>query len=120
MEPFLPWMAGALGLVALVLVVWVLRQVTGARASCFCPAGQWTPVIANFGTGMPRDFQVQVKPRAGGAVAGRFREYKYLWIIPQAAREGDLTPHALFHRDWINAVYRLEICPATDADVAIS
>lgn len=79
-----------------------------------CPAGKWTKIISNFGSGYPRDFHVTFTTDDGGPVAGRFIEKRCFWIFPQSPAEGPLTSPAVFHRNWINAIYSVSVRPRTD------
>lgn len=82
--------------------------------SVLCPAGRWTTVISNFGTGMPRTFTIAFTPRSGEEVSGTFEEKKYLWIFPQKPRTGNLVPLMRFNREWINGIYKVRVKPDTD------
>jgi len=76
-----------------------------------CPAGQWTTLVSNFGSGMPRTFTVRL---SGGPVAGEWIEKRHWWIFPQAPTTGALAPEMSFHRRWINAIYSIKIKPEHD------
>ena len=84
-----------------------------------CPRDQWTTIISNFGTGIPRIFTVTLTARDGGSVEGKYIEQKHLWIFPMAHREGNLEPRLTFRRDWINAIYTVKILPTSDVEVSI-
>ena len=79
-----------------------------------CPAGQWTVLISNFGSGYPRSFQVRLRSEAGGAVSGQYQEKRATWIFPNAPVTGALAPVLTFHRKWINAIYKVSIRPDQD------
>jgi hypothetical protein len=79
-----------------------------------CPAGRWTKIISNFGTGYPRWFSVRLETRDGSPIDGEFVEKRALWIFPQPAQSGRLAATMQFHRRWINAIYSVSVCPTAD------
>jgi hypothetical protein len=79
-----------------------------------CPAGRWTRIISNFGTGYPRRFIVQLATDDGSAVDGEFIEKRALWVFPQPPVNGRLAQSMQFRRHWINAVYSVSIRPTAD------
>ena len=79
-----------------------------------CPAGQWTVLISNFGSGYPRTFEVRLRGEAGGPVSGQYQEKRATWIFPNAPVTGALAPTLSFHRKWINAIYKVSIRPDQD------
>lgn len=81
------------------------------RKTVHCPAGEWTTIISNFGTGMPRTFRVRFEPVEGGAVSGAFEERRYFWIFPMRPETGSLVPLMEFRRHWINGIYKVLIRP---------
>lgn len=83
-----------------------------------CPAGEWTSLISNFGSGIPARFTITFEPVEGGKLGGSFRERRYFWIFPQAPREGPLAPRMIFDRYWINAIYKVEVFPRESGLVA--
>lgn len=111
--------AGALGLGLVAGAILLVVKGTLVKKHHSCPAGQWTTLISNFGTGYPQTFVARFTAPDGGPVTGRFREEKFLWIFPDKVREGDLAPEMRFDRDWINAIYRLKVRPETDLDAHV-
>ena len=79
-----------------------------------CPAGKWTTLISNFGTGMPKTFTVALISPEGEPVSGQFEEKKYTWIFPRKPVRGRLVPMMEFHREWINGIYSVRIKPDSD------
>lgn len=79
-----------------------------------CPAGKWTTLISNFGTGMPKTFTVAFSSRTGGDISGEFVEKKYTWIFPNSPVRGTLVPLMEFNREWINGIYIVKVKPDTD------
>ena len=79
-----------------------------------CPKGVWTTLIRNFASGMPADWEITFKPKNGGRVSGHFIEKRAWWILPQDPVQGRLKRKMAFHRNWINAVYSLRVCPDQD------
>ena len=79
-----------------------------------CPKGIWTTLISNFGTGMPKFFNITFTTNGDAAIDGEFIEKRALWIFPQAEVRGRLTPKMEFHRFWINAIYSVRVCPTVD------
>lgn len=112
--------SGVVALAIIAMVVWVL--VRGARSSSqvHCPANQWTVVVDNFGTGYAKTFNLYLHAEGGQPVQGMFRETRWLWIIKEAPLRGPLMPQMQFHRRWINAMYRVEICPTVPTTVQLS
>jgi len=76
-----------------------------------CPAGKWTSLISNFGTGMPKTFTIAFTPENGEDVSGEFEEKKYFWIFPGKTLHGPLVPLMEFQRDWINGIYKVRVKP---------
>lgn len=76
-----------------------------------CPAGQWTAIISNFGTGMAKTFNVRFIQETGGTVSGEYMEKQYLWIFPKPPLYGQLAQQMQFQRDWINGIYSVHIKP---------
>lgn len=64
---------------------------------------------------MPRTFQVTVE----GETSGEYIEKPYFWIFGQKPRTGRLTPQMIFHRKWINGIYRVKVKPDKDVKVVI-
>jgi hypothetical protein len=79
-----------------------------------CPKNQWTTLISNFGTGLPAQWNISFVAQSGGTIEGTYREKRYWWIFPQQAVTGQITEQMKFERYWINAIYSLKVCPATD------
>jgi hypothetical protein len=79
-----------------------------------CPAGTWTPIVKNFGSGYPRTFHVELASADGGPLRGEWKEKRFFWIFPQPAVFGSLAPALEFHRKWINAIYSVHIKPEED------
>lgn len=84
------------------------------RRSMKCPAGRWTTIISNFGTGMPKTFTVALSSDRGNEVSGEYEEKKYTWIFPNQPRRGPLAPVMKFQREWINGIYRVRVRPERD------
>lgn len=80
-----------------------------------CPAGKWTTIISNFGTGMPRTFTVAFTTSSGDDLTGEFEERKYFWIFPQKPVRGPLVPLMKFRRQWINGIYKVRVRPDSPA-----
>jgi hypothetical protein len=102
--------------VALVFLAPVVAVVVGGakvKATVECPAGEWTPIVKNFGTAMPRQIAVEIEGEDG--VAGRWREVRQRRIFRDVSVAGELNTSLAFHRRWIDWRYRIEIRP--DADV---
>jgi hypothetical protein len=117
MDPTIPLIAGAVGLVLIVgMIVWVVRGVSVAK-QVHCPAGEWTFVIRNYATGTSASFTLALTTRDGQPVSGTYRERKSLWIFPQAPTTGKLASTLHFHRDWINARYSVEFSPDSAVQV---
>jgi hypothetical protein len=76
-----------------------------------CPAGEWTTLISNFGSGYPKTFVVHLENADGKAIQGEYEEKRALWVFPQPAEKGQLVPQMRFHRKWINAIYKVRIRP---------
>jgi hypothetical protein len=76
-----------------------------------CPAGEWTTLVSNFGSGIPRTFTVRL---SGGPVSGAWMEKRHWWIFPQTPTVGELAPEMSFHRRWINAIYSIKVKPDHD------
>ncbi len=83
------------------------------KKKVLCPAGKWTTLISNFGTGMPKTFAVSFTSDHG-YIGGEFVEHKYLWIFPKTPVKGQLQPLMEFHREWINGIYSVKVKPETD------
>lgn len=83
-----------------------------------CPAGKFTKIISNFGRGYPQDFEITITSEKGETISGVYFENRYFWIFPQTPIEGKLEPKMLFHRQWINGIYSVEIKP--DIDVVVT
>lgn len=81
------------------------------RKTVQCQAGEWTTIISNFGTGMPKAFRVRFEPVEGGTVSGTFEERRYFWVFPMRPETGPLKPLMEFRRDWINGIYKVRIRP---------
>ena len=84
-----------------------------------CPKNQWTTIISNFGTGMPAYWNITFKTSSGEKVDGTYIEKRYWWIFPQQPVTGKITEQMNFQRYWINAIYSLKVCPATDVIAVI-
>jgi hypothetical protein len=74
-----------------------------------CPAGQWTTLVSNFGTGYPKSFRIELS--GDGSVAGEYVEKRHWWIFPQRPKTGPLAPVMTFERYWVNAIYSIKIRP---------
>ena len=107
---------GVTGIALAVMIVWKGSRLKRTQS---CPGNVWSTVISNFGTGMPRTFQLLLSTRDGQIVSGKFSERRFFWIFPTSPVEGALHEGMTFHRNWINAIYILKILPASDVDVAI-
>ncbi len=79
-----------------------------------CPAGKWTTMISNFGTGMPKTFTIAFHTESNGEISGEFLEKKYTWIFPRRPARGALVPLMEFHREWINGIYSVKVKPDMD------
>ena len=79
-----------------------------------CPAGRWTTLISNFGSGMPKTFTIAFHTESSGEVSGEFREKKYTWIFPKKPVRGHLVPLMKFNREWINGIYSVQVKPDVD------
>lgn len=79
-----------------------------------CPAGKWTTLISNFGTGMAKTFSIAFYTESRGEISGEFIERKYTWIFPQKPVRGSLAPLMEFHRNWINGIYSVKVKPDID------
>ncbi|NOQ23201.1 MAG: hypothetical protein GQ565_11210 [Candidatus Aegiribacteria sp.] len=79
-----------------------------------CPAGRWTTLISNFGSGMPKTFTIAFHTESHGEISGEFLEKKYFWIFPQKPVRGPLVPLMEFKRDWINGIYTVKVKPDID------
>jgi len=79
-----------------------------------CPAGSWTTIVSNFGSGYPKTFTIHFESVDGAPVDGTFEEKAALWIFSQPAKEGKLVPKMSFHRKWINGIYKIRVCPTSD------
>jgi len=91
-----------------------------ARAKTIvCKAGKTTKIISNFGSGHAKTFKVDISGN-GELISGTFIEKKYLWIFPKAPNTGEIEPHMLFHRDWINGIYKVYVTPDQDVIVEIN
>lgn len=82
-----------------------------------CPAGKWTTLVSNFGSGMAKTFEIEL--HGEGVIDGEFEEKAAAWIFPRPARTGSLAPSMRFHRKWINAIYKLRIKPTTDVTATV-
>jgi hypothetical protein len=79
-----------------------------------CPAGRWTTIISNFGTGMQKTFTIAFLSESHDDVSGEWEERKYMWIFPQSPTRGPIVPLMKFNRDWINAIYKVRVKPDFD------
>jgi len=79
-----------------------------------CPAGRWTTLISNFGTGMPKTFTIAFHAESREDISGEYLEKKYMWIFPQRPVRGTLVPLMEFHRNWINGIYSVKVKPDID------
>ncbi|MBM3466130.1 MAG: hypothetical protein FJX76_28925 [Armatimonadetes bacterium] len=112
-----PIVGGAIGLILMAgAVAFLIRGVRVSNEHA-CPAGKWTTVISNFGTGMPATFRALITAADGGEVSGKFREEKFQWIFPGPVKEGPLAADMRFERDWINAIYKVHVMPERDVTV---
>ena len=91
----------------------------GRVRTIHCKAGKSTKIISNFGSGYAKTFQVIITSDTNEPVSGTFEEKKYTWIFPKAPIEGKLEPSMLFHRDWINGIYKVFITPDVEVTVTI-
>lgn len=82
--------------------------------SILCPAGRWTTLISNFGTGIPKAFALAFHSETGADVSGVFLEQKYFWIFPKSPVRGSLAPLMHFNREWINGIYKVMVKPDVD------
>lgn len=82
--------------------------------------GETKAVINNFGTGIPRTFQVSIQPvKDSDTLSGTYEEQRHFWIFPDKVSRGKLSNEMTFQRQWINAIYRLKITPNCDVEVTI-
>ena len=79
-----------------------------------CPKNQWTTLISNFGTGLPACWNIRFVAQDSGNIEGSYREKRYWWIFPQKPVIGQISEQMKFERYWINAIYSLKVCPASD------
>ena len=79
-----------------------------------CPAGKWTTLISNFGTGMPKTFTVAFSSEKGEDISGEYMEKKYTWIFPKKPVRGPIVPLMRFNREWINGIYKVQVKPDVD------
>lgn len=120
--PFMPIQILISSIISLLLVsvlIFFLFKGVHVRKQRTCAKDQWTTIISNFGTGIPRTFRITFTTKDGKILAGKYIEQRYFWIFPQSPSEGDLKPTMNFHRNWINAIYKLKIFPDTDVGVTI-
>ncbi len=83
----------------------------GRRRKISCPAGRWTTLISNFGTGMPKTFTVSFHSESMGEISGEFLEKKHFWIFPQKSVRGASVPLMEFNREWIIGIYSVKVKP---------
>ena len=83
-----------------------------------CPAGQWTTLVKNFGSGYPRTFIVRLA--GDGPIRGQWVEKRHWWIFPQKETVGELASELRFERYWINAIYSIRICPEHDVVATVT
>jgi len=86
----------------------------------FCPKGQLTKIISNFGRGYPQTFNIKIKSEKDGKISGKYIEKRYFWIVPEAPIEGDLKQNMQFKRYWINGIYSVAIKPDNDVTVEVA
>ncbi|MBD3278583.1 MAG: hypothetical protein GF388_09800 [Candidatus Aegiribacteria sp.] len=79
-----------------------------------CPAGKWTTLISNFGTGMPKTFTVAFSSEKDEDISGEYMEKKYTWIFPKKPVRGPIVPLMRFNREWINGIYKVQVKPDVD------
>ena len=105
----------------IILIVVILFVVKGAttKSKKHCKKDEWTTIINNFGTGIPKTWNISFKSETGEPINGKFIEKRYVWIIPGEVAEGELKENMQFHRNWINAIYKLKIYADTDIIVEI-
>lgn len=86
--------------------------------SIHCPAGQWSTLVKNFGSGYPRTFLVRLA--GDGPIRGQWIEKRHLWIFPQKETVGPLASELKFERYWINAIYSIRIRPEHDVIATVT
>ncbi|MEN8208841.1 MAG: hypothetical protein ABFR50_06285 [Candidatus Fermentibacteria bacterium] len=86
----------------------------GRKRKVSCPAGKWTTLISNFGTGMPKTFTIAFHTDSHREISGEFMEKKSIWIFPGKPVRGSIVPLMEFKRDWINGIYSVKVKPDID------
>ncbi|MEZ5175400.1 MAG: hypothetical protein R2823_04260 [Acidimicrobiia bacterium] len=112
-------------IVAVVVVVAVLvptvaivsggAKVADTRA---CSAGEWTSIVRNVGTVLPRSITVEIDDTE--PVRGRWREVRQRSILRDESVAGDIETSMAFGRRWLDWRYRIEIRPDRDISVTIT
>jgi len=105
-------------IILIVVILFVIKGVT-TRRKIHCKKNEWKTIINNFGTGMAKTWNISFQTENGKPIKGKYIEKRYIWIIPGEVTEGELKENMQFHRDWINAIYKLTIYPETDITVEI-
>ncbi len=106
-------------IILIVVVLFVVKGVT-TKSKIHCKKNEWTTIISNFGTGIPKTWNISFKTENGEPIKGKYIEKRYIWIIPGEVTEEKLKENIQFHRNWINAIYKLKIYPETDIVVEIN
>ena len=106
----------------IILIVVILFVVKGVKIKnkIHCKKNEWTAIINNFGTGISKTWNISFKTENGEPIKGKYIEKRYIWIIPGEVTEGELKENMQFHRNWINAIYKLNVYTETDTIVEIN
>jgi len=111
--------SGIIGLLLILILGFVLVRGVWVKKTVRCPKDEWTTVISNFATAMPKDWNLSFKSTDNSPIAGEYREQKYFWLFPKTPQHGTLKEHMTFHRDWVNARYILKVKPTSDLVTSI-
>ena len=106
-------------LIILIVVIFFVIKGATTKSKILCKKNEWTTIINNFGTGYAKTWNISFKTETGEPVKGKFIEKRYVWILPGKLTEGELQENMQFHRNWINAIYKLKIYSETDIVVEI-
>ncbi len=82
------YVSSIVALIFLAALIVLLTKGVRVKKSQSCPARQWTTIISNFGTGIPRTFKITFRTKDGAPVSGEYSEQKYLWIFPKSPKIG--------------------------------
>jgi len=110
----------AFSLIILSLVLYFVVKGATTKRKISCKKNEWTNIINNFGTAMPKTWKITFISENKEPIKGKYIEKKYIWIIPGGIKEGKLKENMQFHRNWINAIYKLAVYPETDINVEIN